>query len=279
MLFSVVGLVLLLVPLTTALPPIHFVLHALVPDNHCLATNHLFNLFESLRYSVLYMQKHGPFNSSQLIAFLELSSVPGCSLHQANHTDILLNLLQQMADNATTPDGYSVVFGPMLAADCKLVFDWVAQGKPPKDNRARLFQVCFACRSIQFSQKFVYVNRRALAKYPGRANQLASLSTQVRVSTMLVAIDTLLRYREWLRVVLIYEQNVHVTGTARIAQKVVFMLTNSGRVVRSFILEAVDQLTSVDDLKLGRFHDNSSVDGELSLSFWSIDFSGRPEVG
>ncbi len=194
----------------------------------CLEEDLLFDSTETVSKTIEYA-------ASGLVAILPANRiaavfryVAGCNLRQSNRGFFIVKALKDMTYVANTTTSFTVFIGPPLGGDCKFASDWIAQGPNLTSAIHHIYQVGYICLLESFMRGIMNEDEDPdLGSMPLKSSPSASMT--VLPSTVIKALEILLRYQGWRRIRILYEVNQMASQLYWLANniRVVFTETNT----------------------------------------------------
>nr|VZH99425.1 unnamed protein product [Spirometra erinaceieuropaei] len=202
-------------------------IYMLTLDEMCLRESQIFDLQSTLQSMTNYVCFNGDTNVCGFKMMVNLQSIQGCGLRANHRARNLVRFLSNLVRIANQTQAYTVFIGPPLGGDCNFVSNFIVKGTISKPTYNSLYQVEYCCRLdslFRFS-----ANIHGEWGKSSECHKFASLSVTVQAQTLVKALQTLLIFKHWEKVVIVYEVSQLNLHAASLAETIQLFLSGTDR--------------------------------------------------
>ncbi|VDK76401.1 unnamed protein product [Dibothriocephalus latus] len=196
-----------------------------LPSNHCLIENQVFDVVQSMWAAVRYSTKrtNGLIRPADVGILVHV--IPGCSLLEENQVANIAEFLQQLGPQVEALEGYTVYIGPTPGSTCALINDWVAQSKLVQAAYGSLRQIDYACVADSLVRYYAKTAPRKSA--PGMRYNLSAVTIGIPNEGLYRPLHSFLRQRGWRNIAILYERSTLALQNAGVSETIAFLITHA----------------------------------------------------
>ncbi|VDL97874.1 unnamed protein product [Schistocephalus solidus] len=240
-----------------------------LPKNHCLVENEIFDVVESMWAAVRYSTEHTEGLMKQGDVGLLVHLIPGCSLLEENQVEMIANFLQELEPQIQALKGYTVYIGPPAGSTCALINDWVAQSKLVQAAYGSLRQIDYAC--VADSLVNYYAKTAPNLDKPEMRHNLASVTIGIANEELYRPLHLFLRQRGWKNVAILYERSHLALQNAGVSETIAFLISNAN--------SEADKINVFFSASLQWDSDPVRIVNGFTVKCHAIVLIARPDIG